>query len=285
MWFLLAALSAIVFGAAGLFMKASQANGGNTNHLLFGLYFAGTIGFGIHSLFTPPSSWFHPSIWIAGLVIGVGSAWGNLIWMKALNYGPVSLSSLLSNMNIVLVILLATWWYGETVSILQWFGISALLTAITLISIRPGESWSIREKTWFLLITISILLFTIRNGGLKVTSELQMSSSAVLWIAYLLSTIWFAISVTRKSPDSAVPPSGAKIGLIWGLLAGGCSYGGLQLYALALESGPANIVAPIFATNSLIIAIGAILFFRERLTILQIIAGFFLLLGLILVRV
>jgi drug/metabolite transporter (DMT)-like permease len=186
-------------------------------------------------------------------------------------------------MNIVLVIMLATWWYGETVSSIQWLGILALLMAIAFISIRPGESWSISEKTWFLLIALSILLFTFRNGGLKVTNELHMSSSVVLFIAYLLSAIWFAFSVARKSPDST-PPSTAKSGLIWGLLAGICSYGGLQLYAIALESGPANIVAPLFATNSLVIAIGAIVFFRERLTILQLIAGLFLLLGLILVR-
>ena len=277
MWFVLAVLSALVFGAAGLFMKASQARGGSTPHLLFGLYAAGALGFLLHSFITPPDSWLHWQLWTAGLIIGAGSAWGNLIWMRELDYGPASLTSLFTNMNIVLVIGLATLWYGETVSTFQWTGIVLLLGAIALVSIRPSEPLTIREKTWFALILFSIVLFTFRNGGLKVTSELALSNAAVLLIGYALSMVWFGASIIKKTRIN-MP------GLGWGLLAGCCSYGGLQLYASALEMGPANIIAPIFATNSLVIALGAIVFFNEKLTRLQMLAVFLLLSGLVLVR-
>ena len=85
-------------------------------------------------------------------------------------------------------------------------------------------------------------------------------------------------------PDISEQRSTALIGIRWGLLAGCCSYGGLQLYAMALEIGPANIIAPIFAANSLVIALGAIVFFRETLTRLQIAAVLLLFIGLVLVR-
>ncbi len=291
MWFVLAVLSALVFGAAGLFMKASQAAGGSTRHLLFGLYAAGAVGFFVHSFFTPPESWYSWQLWLGGLIIGAGSAWGNLIWMRALDYGPASLTSLFTNMNIVLVILLATFWYGESVNGFQWTGIALLLGAIALVSLRPGEPLTIREKTWFALIVFSIALFTFRNGGLKVTSELELSNAAVLFIGYLLSLIWFGASIMRRGrltvadiPDISEQRSTALIGIRWGLLAGCCSYGGLQLYAMALEIGPANIIAPIFAANSLVIALGAIVFFRETLTRLQIAAVLLLFIGLVLVR-
>jgi drug/metabolite transporter (DMT)-like permease len=293
MWFVLAVLSALVFGAAGLFMKASQAAGGSTRHLLFGLYAAGAAGFFIHSFFTPPETWFSWQLWLGGLIIGAGSAWGNLIWMRALDYGPASLTSLFTNMNIVLVILLATFWYGESVNGFQWTGIALLLGAIALVSLRPGEPLTIREKTWFALIVFSIALFTFRNGGLKVTSELELSNAAVLFIGYLLSLIWFGFAIqgtqgtqgTQGNQTMREQRSTARVGMRWGLLAGCCSYGGLQLYAMALEIGPANIIAPIFATNSLVIAVGAIIFFRERLTRLQIGAVLLLLIGLVLVRI
>lgn len=47
------------------------------------------------------------------------------------------------------------------------------------------------------------------------------------------------------------------------------SYGGLQLYSIALQMGKANVVAPIFAANSLIMVAGSILIDKERLTIVQ----------------
>jgi drug/metabolite transporter (DMT)-like permease len=206
--------------------------------------------------------------------------------MRALDYGPAGLTSLFTNMNIVLVIGLATWWYGERLAPFQWAGIVLLLLAVMFVSIRPGESLSLRERTWFSLIAVSILLFTLRNGGLKVTGELALNAAAVLLIGYLLSLLWFAGTIwnARRDTASEAQKKQAARGLGWGLLAGICSYGGLQCYALALTIGPANIIAPMFAANSLVIALGAVWLFNERLTRLQWLAVFFLCCGLALVR-
>jgi drug/metabolite transporter (DMT)-like permease len=285
MWFLLAICSAIIFGAAGLFMKASQVRTGSVNHMLFGLYAAGALGFFVHSLFTPPTNWFSWSLLFAGIVVGIGSAWGNIIWMKAIEYGPTSLTSLLTNLNIVIVMMLAMIWYEETLSSYQIVGVLLLLIGIAFITIRPNESIDIRARRWYFFMLIAIVLFTFRNGGLKVTSEAAMSNSTVLFIAYFLSMLWFSVTLIKrndKRDDKHTERS--KSGLIWGLFAGICSYGGLQLYALALEQGPANIIAPIFAANSLVIALGAVFFFKEKLTRLQWIAIVILLAGLIFVR-
>jgi drug/metabolite transporter (DMT)-like permease len=286
MWFLLASLSALIFGAAGLFMKASQANGGTVRHMLFGLYAAGATGFFVHVLFDPPQTWWNGALWLGGFIVGVGSAWGNLIWMRALDYGPAGLTSLFTNMNIVLVIVIATWWYGERLETLQWTGILLLLLAVMLVSVRPGEPLSIRERTWFLLIAISILLFTFRNGGLKVTGELELNAAAVLLIGYVFSLLWFAGSIWSRRHETVTDEQKKQAvrGLRWGLLAGVCSYGGLQCYALALTIGPANIIAPMFAANSLVIAFGAVWLFHERLTRLQWLAVLFLCCGLMFVR-
>lgn len=88
MWFVVAVASAVIFGAAGLVMKISQMRGGSLNHLLLGLYISGTLGFYINSRLEQTLDWTDWRLWLAGLVVGSGSAWGNLVFMKALEYGP-----------------------------------------------------------------------------------------------------------------------------------------------------------------------------------------------------
>ncbi len=70
----------------------------------------------------------------------------------------------------------------------------------------------------------------------------------------------------------------------WGIGTGIFSYGGMQLYAIAIAYGNVNVVAPVFATNSLIIVIGSMLFFGERLRRMQWMALGLIVLGLVWIR-
>ena len=281
MWMLVAIGSAFIFGLAGLAMKISQMRGGSNAALLLALYISGTAGFTIHgavsgSLTELFADW---RIWVAGAIIGAGSAWGNTVFMKALAYGPASLTSPLVNMNIILVILMGTWVYHEPFTRGEVSGVALLLLAIVLIAIRRKESYTIKERTWGLYVAAGILLFSLRNGGLKVTEELQLDGTLVLLAAYLLSALWFLPPILREQNETA-----RRTGWRWGLLAGVFSYGGLQLYAVALATGKASLAAPIFATNALVIALGAILLYKERLTPLQTAAFVCTMAGLIIIR-
>lgn len=299
MWLVYAVASALLFGLAGLWMKASKMARGSTTFMLLGLYVSGMAGFGLHAwaegtLADLARDW---RIAVAGIIIGAGSAWGNAVFMKALEYGPASLTSPLTNMNIVLVIAMAITIYGEPLGMLEGIGVSLLLIAILLVSYKGKEPLAIREKKWFALIAFSIILFAIRNGGLKVTGELDLASAPILFTGYALSALWFAVPAYRLALQlrQQSRPSGKqsaeqneaasyRIGWRWGLLAGLFSYGGLQLYAIALLTGKANIVAPLFATNGLVVAAGAILLFKERLTMQQSVALACAIAGLVLVR-
>ncbi|WP_029192160.1 DMT family transporter [Paenibacillus harenae] len=281
MWLLTAISSALLFGLAGWWMKVSQMRGGSTRVLLLGLYASGTLGFGVHAALEGTLPMLTDSrVWIAGLIIGAGSAWGNALFMKALHYGPASLTSPLTNMNIILVIALATWWYREPLSASEAIGITLLLLAVIFVAHKRKEPLTITEKRWFVLVGAAILFFTFRNGGLKVTDELGLPSAPILFIAYALSLAWFIIP-----PKHAAARSAGRTGLRYGIIAGLFSYGGLQLYAIALATGQANIAAPIFATNSLVVAAGAIVVYKERLTIVQWAAFACMLAGLIIIRV
>ena len=323
MWFTLAVLSALLFGLAGLFMKVSQMRGGSHNHLLFGLYLTGSAAFLANSAWERTLNLIDGRLWLAGLIVGMGTAWGNYAFMKALDHGPASLTSPLTNLNIVIIVIFSVTVYGETVGWTQLAGIASLLAAVVLVTVRLNEPFTITEKRWFFYIAAAVALFTFRNGGLKVTEELELPDTPILLIAYMLSLAWFGLALARKEPErnretgpaaarqtpagattdgqpaaastaastavsasadsSAVSP--ARTGLFWGLVAGVFSYAGLKLYALSIGLGPANIVAPIFATNSLVVAVGSIALYREKLGARQIAAFCLLFAGLILTRI
>ncbi|WP_246029216.1 EamA family transporter [Paenibacillus humicus] len=291
-WLLISIGSAAVFGFAGWWMKVSQMRGGSSTSLLLGLYATGTAGFLFQCVadgsWTDALGW---KAWVAGAVVGAGSAWGNVVFMQALRYGPASLTSPITNLNIVLVVAMSVWIYGEPLGGWEAAGIVLLLAAAVLIAVRRSEPLSIGDRRWFLYTGAAVVLFTFRNGGLKVTSELGLPSSSVLLTGYFLSLLWFAAAALKersgRKTGSAAPQfsaDGWSIGLRLGLLAGLFSYGGLQLYAWALETGKAGIAAPIFATNSLVVAAGSILLYRERLTRLQWLAFACLLAGLFVIK-
>jgi drug/metabolite transporter (DMT)-like permease len=281
MWLGTAIGSAILFGLAGWWMKVSQMRGGSTRTLLLGLYASGTLGFGVHALLTGTLPLLGDlRVWAAGILIGAGSAWGNALFMKALHYGPASLTSPLTNMNIILVVALATWWYGEPMGLSEAIGITLLLLAVVFVAYKKKEPLTITEKRWFVMVGAAIILFALRNGGLKVTDEMGLPSAPILFIAYALSLAWFFL------PDqSASDKAGRRTGLKLGIIAGLFSYGGLQLYAVAIATGQANLAAPIFATNSLVVALGAILVYKERLSVMQWAAFALTLAGLVVIRI
>ncbi|WP_258202372.1 DMT family transporter [Paenibacillus endoradicis] len=282
MWLFLSILSAIVFGTAGWWMKVSQMKRGSVNTLLLALYIVGALGFGVNSLIEGSyMQLLDLPIWIAGLIIGLGSALGNLYFMRALDTGPASLTSPLTNMNIVLVVLLGTLVYGELLGTLQIFSIILLIFATILIS-QKQETKSITSSWWYGFIVLAIIMFTIRNGGLKVTEELGYESAPVLFVAYFMAIFFYLKPVLNDRSTSSVSK---KIGWRYGAATGLLSYGGLQLYAVALQYGQANLVAPIFATNGLIVTILSIIIYKERLSRIQWVAFASLLLGLICIRI
>lgn len=287
-WFFLALASAFVFGLAGIFMKASQATSASTPHLLVGLYTSGAALFILHTSILGHWDGISWGWILGGIIVGSGSAWGNDVFMRALQYGPASLTSPLSNMNVIFVVLAGSIWFKEPLSAWQLAAIVCLIIAVFLLTYKPSSALSTEKLPlkWFGLIFACMVLFALRNGGLKVTQELSFQNDAILAIAYIWSLMWFAIPLFRasKQTNEATKSSLAKKGWLWGLAAGVCSYGGLQLYAYALQNGQANIIAPIFATNSLFIAIGSMWFFRERLEKWQWIALGFLMCGMVWIR-
>ncbi|MFC7442954.1 EamA family transporter [Laceyella putida] len=282
MWFILALFSSLTFGLAGFMMKISSHHKGSNNYLLLGLYVSGALGFLWWMLQTGVALFTWPII-LFGIMIGFGSAVGNLLFMKALEVGPASLTAPLTNSNIVLTVAMSILIYDEAISWTETIGVVLLVTAISLLPIDPNESLRIRNIAWYGFVLTATLLFFLRNGGLKITEELHLPNATILFISYVVGIIWFGVGILRGGQPE--PPRARSIGWWWGLGAGVFSFAGLQIYSIALSKGPASIIAPIFATNSLIVALLSILIYRERLSLMQSFCLVLLFSGLIFIRI
>ncbi|NEW08596.1 EamA family transporter [Paenibacillus sp. SYP-B3998] len=282
MWYTLALLSSLTFGLGGFMMKVSSTKRGSTAHLLWGLYLSGTIGFLVWVLST--DSWvINVEVVLAGFVIGFGTAMGNLLFMHALEHGPASLTSPVVNSNVVFTIGLSVTLYGEQLSYFEWLGVSMLVLAVLMLPIDPNEKLRIRNLRWYMLVLTATFLFFLRNGGLKVTEELHLPNAMILLISYFFALLWFSIEIFRRK-NKNLTRTVKRTGVYWGLGSGIFSFFGMQIYVIAVSNGPASIVAPIFSTNSLVVALLSIWIFRERISLLQTISLFVLFLGLILTR-
>jgi drug/metabolite transporter (DMT)-like permease len=283
-WFLISLASAVTFGLSGFLMKVSSARSGDDDFLLWGLYLTGSLGFVWWAVKTGDIqfTWLNLA---AGTLVGIGSAFGNLLFMRALSIGPASLTSPLANANIILTMAMSMLVYGESITVTEATGAFLLVSAIMLLPVDPNENLRIQNRRWYLLIFLAMLLFFFRNGGLKITEEMNLSNTSILLISYLFGWIWFTWQILRKAPPAGFRQKSRRTGMVWGLGAGFFSFAGMQLYAIALDHGPASIIAPIFSTNSLVVALLSILVFRERLSLMQSVSLILLFAGLILIRI
>lgn len=281
MWFAEALTAAILFGIAGVFFKIVARDNGSLSHLLFGMYLTGAAGFAIWA--SIEGRWvFDASHLIAGVFIGFGSAFGNLLFLKAIKIGPTSLSSPLVNLNVVLVVLMAVFLYHESLTAREIVAICLLIGAIMFLPIDPHESLAIKNPTWYLLIIAAIFAVFFRNGGLKITEELNLDNTMVLFYGYMYALAGFGLVVPG---ENAVARTLRFKSLRLGLYTGVLSFVSMTLYAEALSNGPASLVSPIFSTSSLILATLCIVFFKERLSLFQVIALVLLFCGLILIKI
>lgn len=252
---------------------------------LTGLYMSGSVGFLGYALMDDS---FHLSLTVlfGGIMVGAGSTFGNLLYMKALNVGPASLSSPLVNTNILLIVLLGVFVYGEQIGAVQYSGIGFIMAAIAILPLDPKEDFSIKGGVWYGFILTATLFMFFRNGGLKITEEAGLENTPVLFTGYLFGMLYSLYGWSREKNQQARDATHLhmKKAFAWGLVTGIFSFGGMQLYAAALREGPASIVSPLFAAHALLVALLSMLYLEERITRYQAVILAVVLMGIVFLR-
>lgn len=261
MWFYEALLSAVVFACSGLMFKASSTKQLHSASFFFYLYAIGALILATH-LFLGNKFLFSIPIIISGLIIGGGLALGNSLLIKALDMGPISLTSPIINLNIVFLVIVFVFLYDESITGIQIILISLLILSILLLSIDANEELKIKEYSWYMFVILASLFLAIRNGGLKVTNEMGLDNDIILFYSYVIPAIIF---LYLKPRDYTFEKQALLLGGIGGLF----SISGMLLYALALSTGPAGIVIPIFCTYNVFLVVGGYFLFKEQLSRVQ----------------
>lgn len=283
MWALFAIISSITFGLSAFLMKYNSFKHWSLHDLLFGMYVTGFLGFLIVTLMTGQLA-FSLTILVASILLGIGSTFGNLMFMRALSYGPATLTSPLINISAVFIVIMSITVYGERLEVTNIIGIVLILLATGLLPFDPNEKLTIHNKVWYLFICLAALLFFIRNGGLKITEEMGLNNNNLLMYAYLFGAVWWSTYVLNKSKINNSHKE-RKYGLYLGLFTGIFSFLGMHFYSAALLSGPASIVSPLFVTHTLIVALLSIVLLKEKLTKMQMIALIGVFIGILIVRI
>jgi drug/metabolite transporter (DMT)-like permease len=282
-WFFATISGALIFGIGGFFIKY-----GSIRHelagtgTLLGLYLMGTICFISYAAYQQELAFTIPLL-IAGIIIGLGSVVGNVFWIRAFHHGPSSLTGPIINIYNVLVMLMSVFFFGETLAVKEFIAILLILISLGLINYDPNEALRIKDRLWFVLIVAAIFFFFLRTGGLKISDEMGLNNTLILAYGYAVGIVWFGILLIGQ--EEIHKPSILKHAFGWGLVSGVCSFAGMQLFSYAIATGPASIVAPVFAMNGLIFATLTIIVLGERLSRYQIIAMMGCVVGLVLLRI
>lgn len=282
MWFITSIFSAVFFALASFIITIGAKRNYYISQMLLGLYISGGAMFALY-LVINSNFVFNQQLLQWGIIIGVGSSLGNALFTYALRLGPISLTAPLVNSNVILVIAMSVLYFGEIITLSQTIAIIMLLTACFILPFDPDEKKSVANKLWYLIIFFTIFFMFLLNGGLKITQELKLDNSIILFYSYVFSVVVFLGSIKYMAPSE---------GIVWqnkaiytGLFAGIFSFLGLQLYAVALEIGPASIVVPIFSSRNVLVAMMCLWYFKEKLSVFQKWALGSLLCGLCLVSI
>ncbi|MBP9722283.1 MAG: DMT family transporter [Gammaproteobacteria bacterium] len=266
LWLISSFTSALVFGFSGFLLKVGCERGHKSHALLFGMYITGTLLFAL-SLILQQYWQLSVIVIVSSILVGIGSAVGNDYTVRALETGPASITSPLINLNIILIVIMSMLLFGETLKSTEIIAIGLFIISCALLSLDPREALGIKDQRWYGFILLAIIFIFLRNGGLKVTQEIGLNNTLVLFYAYLFSLLLFAGKFIPKGRLNI--DKNNKNAVYLGGAAGIFSYGGLELYAYSLQIGPASVVASIFSLRSMVMVVMAVLIYKETLTFYQ----------------
>lgn len=259
-----AMMGALLFGIGAMFFKWNAHARGDDNYFFAALYGAGAICFLIDG-FDQLATFSANEYVISAAFIGLGAAGGNYFFSQGLRHGPAGLTSAFAKANIVIVILMSAFYYGEYLSFLEILGILTILLAMFIVNLKIGNSRRSTSKIWFILMLSCMTLLAFRNGGLKVVNEMELASMLVMALAYFFCTIFFCGAIFKNRTKLwTAKYSRVKITIV-GAITGVTSYAGLYFYITALETGPASIVVTIFSLDMIFVLLMSYILFKERL--------------------
>lgn len=208
-------------------------------------------------------SW-HLETMLLGLFYGISLCVSMHAGFKALSIGPMALTSIIASFSLLIPFLFGIILWNETLTLLKFIGIILLLFAIFFINIKKENGFSAK---WLFCALITLL----SNGICSVIQKIHQIQFPALYrtefMFWALLCVSIVLLVTHNAKRNKKTP--LKFSLL-GTSAGvaNCLANYIVLYLSATEN--ASVLFPIISVANIITVwtIG-ILFFKEKLRLLQ----------------
>jgi uncharacterized membrane protein len=281
MWLLLAFFSFLFNGLSAFCFKINAMKKGSSEGFLWAFYLSGSIASILFTWYTHAWTW-NGSIFLSGVIIGLGATIGNLLYSKAMHIGPAGLTAVISHSHVVLIVFMSLLVYEEKLTLLEHIAVVLLIFAILLLPFDPNQSLRIKNGMWYLFVGIVFVCFFVRNGGLKITEEMHLNNASIILLTYLFGLGWFTGNILLNKHTRS---HATKIGIPYGILSGVFSFAMMQSFANSLALGPASVISPIASANGVIVALLSYLVYNERFSKFQLISFCLLLMGVTLLQI
>lgn len=190
---------------------------------------------------------------------------------KALQTGPMSLTSLVTSYSLLIATIYGIFFKNENVGVLMVMGLILLAVSLMLIAMKEKSENDTKKISlkWAIYAVTALLsngICTIIQREQQIVFEGQYKNEFMI-VALVGIFIAFVILAMLKERSDIKPclKKGALFMLLWGILNGAAN-----LFVMILAKMPASLVYPLISGGSIILTwITARFFYKEKLTSLQ----------------
>lgn len=283
MWFVFAIAAVFFFGLRGIMYHWTSRKMIDRNLLLFGVYLTGVLLASVVNLV-----WGEP--WTkstaVGILMGFFSFLANAAMYKGFAVGKTSVVALLTGLPSLVVVVLAYFFWGESLSLNQLLAFCVVIVGIVMIrysvDLRLGQLQGIQYGL------LAMLFFAFTDLLTKQSTLLGASALPTLIVMYgtgavLFGASWFKeqlkarkmmlahvaereVAAGSESPkaNAAVWSRSRIVG--WGMIVGLTNVAGMFLLIYAMRDGVTGIVSAVAALSILFVLLYSRFYLKEHMS-------------------
>ena len=218
---------------------------------------------------------------LLGLVGGAIFLLNFVVLKRCIGASGVMLSSVFMKLGVIVPTLMAVLVFGESPTLMQIIGLAVAIAAILIIYLEPKAQ---RTKSGGAAALMLIALLIISGFAESMTNIYDKTGVHALKDFFLLFNFSSALLISAIVTIAKRQPIGVK-DIAFGVMIGAPNYFTSRCLLLALGSLPAVVTYPIYNIGAIVlISIGGMLIFRERLSSRKLIGILMILAALVLLN-
>ena len=217
---------------------------------------------------------------LIGLIGGVLYFLGFIFIQKSIKINGVGITGAVSKIGILIPMLLSLFLWKEIPNTIQTLGIVVAISAIVLINISFKDIKNLKGFNYIIILLFFIAGFAEFSNKIFEKYAIQEHKSFYLFTVFF-SAFWISLFFTIKQFRKGVKIT--KSDIFTGILVGIPNMFASYFLIMSFEYYKATVAFPIYSSGSiLLISIGGVVLFRERLKIKEVVAIFMIIAAVVL---